>query len=330
MQAQKEGEEAAAAYEKEKRDIAAGIVPASAPKPEKKPKPKEKPAKKAESKAVLPSAEKAKPTPRKRPAKQEANSGSNKKGKSLVDRENIQPLLGKCVQKATALVPLTDYAEMTDEELAAETATRLTAARDWNYCVTEVPVPAPVNVDFRPCVAVQKSSKVNLAGGAMLVGLDPAFFGWSVDAALSKHYFRSRTERERAAIALNAEYGPTGLNLKFRTRIQGSTTIVGCASRRMLRVYSKLGMGTPTLGGSIGNIDCNIGGNSSCTESAAVISFMPQASSSSAFQVSSLSDDDGVYVNGQKVNGGDACTLMNEDICTIGARVFVFLLPVDT
>jgi hypothetical protein len=37
-QAQKEGEEAAAAYEQEKRDIAAGKIPEPSPKPEKKKK----------------------------------------------------------------------------------------------------------------------------------------------------------------------------------------------------------------------------------------------------------------------------------------------------
>jgi hypothetical protein len=37
-QAQKEGEEAAAAYEQEKKDIAAGKIPEPPPKPEKKKK----------------------------------------------------------------------------------------------------------------------------------------------------------------------------------------------------------------------------------------------------------------------------------------------------
>lgn len=160
LQAQKEGEEAAAAYEKEKRDVAAGIIPAPAPKPAKAPKvPKAKQEKPPKEKKKPGPKPKLKPSPqpgpkkvekkpkdnkvveknsppvetkksrqiKKRPAPSDkSNTGSNKKSRSnLVDRENINPLLGKSVLKAGALVPLTDYADWSDQELMKQAAIRL-------------------------------------------------------------------------------------------------------------------------------------------------------------------------------------------------------------
>jgi hypothetical protein len=163
----------------------------------------------------------------------------------------------------------------------------------------------------------------------MLVGLNPIAFGWNLDDALEKNASQSSLiSRQKAEAALNAEYGPTGLNVSFQTRAQGGTTVIGCASRRMVRVYKMLGLGTPPVGGSIGNIDCNIGGDSSCSESAAVIRFSPEkVSGKPRFTITRLSTTDTVYVNGKEVDGASDVELSHKDVCTIGARVFAFLLP---
>ena len=84
------------AYEKEKRDIAAGILPATPPKPEKK---KKKPNKKAEGH----SGNKSEPK-KKRKAVSKDNSGNEKKTKSgqrisKVDKESIGLALAKGVIK---------------------------------------------------------------------------------------------------------------------------------------------------------------------------------------------------------------------------------------
>eukprot|EP00529_Nitzschia_sp_RCC80_P002582 CAMPEP_0113479372 /NCGR_PEP_ID=MMETSP0014_2-20120614/21273_1 /TAXON_ID=2857 /ORGANISM="Nitzschia sp." /LENGTH=1797 /DNA_ID=CAMNT_0000372663 /DNA_START=224 /DNA_END=5617 /DNA_ORIENTATION=+ /assembly_acc=CAM_ASM_000159 len=361
LQAQKEGEEAAAAYEKEKRDIAAGIIPAPAPKPakptkvakpkpEKKPKEKKKPGPKpgpkkviekkpkekkvVEKKAPVP-AKKPKPTRqvKKRPAPPDKSAPvSNKKGRSnLVDRENINPLLGKSVLKAAALVPSTDYAEWSDQQLIRQAAANLSAARGLNYCVTEVPVPAPVHIDVRPCIPVRSAGSATLPVCATLVGLDPTRFGWDLDSALSKTSLlpsSSTSDRQKVENALNAEYGPKGVNVSFQTLAQGGTTVIGCASRRMVRVYKLLGLGPPPVGGCVGNIDCNIGGDSSCSESAAVIRFSPDPlSDKPRFTISRLSKNDTVCVNGKEVDGTREVEISHKDVCTIGARVFAFLLP---
>lgn len=119
-QAQKEGEEAAAAYEQEKRDIASGKIKIPEPsKPEKKKKvkkekkdsdPKEKttsttPAK--GEKAVAPegvqSSEKAEKTTKKRKSLAKDTSGSEKKPRASQRVETIAPVLAKGVTKVSIL-----------------------------------------------------------------------------------------------------------------------------------------------------------------------------------------------------------------------------------
>jgi hypothetical protein len=97
-QAQKEGEEAAAAYEQEKKDIAEGKVPAAAPKPEKK---QRKPGKKTvDGKDDDDGESSGKPGRRKRSISKE-DIGSEKKRRGVSDKESIQPILAKSVGKVS-------------------------------------------------------------------------------------------------------------------------------------------------------------------------------------------------------------------------------------
>lgn len=98
-QAQKEGEEAAAAYEKEKRDIAAGILPAESPKPEKK---KRKPGKKKKDEEDGENGEKGTPGPKKKRATKD-DAGSEKKKQKGGDKESLVPILNKSVGKVGCL-----------------------------------------------------------------------------------------------------------------------------------------------------------------------------------------------------------------------------------
>jgi hypothetical protein len=84
------------------------------------------------------------------------------------------------------------------------------------------------------------------------------------------------------------------------------------------------------IGGAIGSIDCHIGGNpNACSENAAYIRYFPTASA--YFQICALSDNDSVTMNGRRIapNMG-FFPLFNEDVVTVGPRVFVVLLPSDT
>lgn len=334
-QAQKEGEEAAAAYEQEKKDIAAGKIPAAPPKPEKKPK--AKPKKKSNDKSSGATKKE------KKDEKNGANSPKRKPGRPKTKAEeplpkptpakklklDTIPSSFHTISKATTLAPAPKFAKMSDEELMREAAARIVAARSVNYCITEVSLPAPIHMDFRPCVPLREELEDQMGGGALLVGIDPSLFGWSIDSILSKQYFGSESERRNATEALTEEFGEDGLNQRFRSLVEGSTTVIGCASSRMKRVYSAMGMGSPPMGGPIGPIDCNTGGNSKCcSETAACIRYVPTETGD--FQLSALSSDL-ITMNGQRITPEmGSFPLFNEDICTIGSRVFIFLLPSDT
>ena len=348
-QAQKEGEEAAAAYEQEKRDIAAGKIPAAPPKPEKT---KRKPIKKKNEgkEDGDDEGEDGGKAGKKRRGAKGSNGGEKKKTKTS-EKESIVGVLSKSaykvrkglavffcsnlksnchhVHQAVVLAPRAQFAELSDSELAEKAAARLIAARELNYCITELPIPAPVHFEFRPCAPVL-SSPETLSGGAMLLGLSSLSFGWHTQAYLANRYFESDSEANEASSALVAQYGEGGHNESFRTMIQGTTTIIGCASSRSQRVFKSLGLGIPPAGGPVGSIDCHIGGSSKCcSETSASIRYVP--TSSGDFQFSALSDDDFITMNGQRITPEmGSFPLFNEDVLTIGPRVFAFLLPTDT
>mmetsp|Transcript_4493 Transcript_4493/g.12972 ORF Transcript_4493/g.12972 Transcript_4493/m.12972 type:complete len:1561 (-) Transcript_4493:211-4893(-) len=336
-QAQKEGEEAAAAYEQEKKDIAAGKIPAAPPKPEKKAKQAAK--KKADAAASKKGKKdaakedkggKRKPgRPKKKADEPAAKAPPGKRAKVAAGKEDIASILAQSVGKANILAPVPKFVDMSDEELMKEAASRMVAARSVNYCVTEVPLPAPIHMDYRPCVPWREESDDQMGGGALLVGIDPSLFGWNIDSIVSQQYFGSDSERRNATEALTEEFGPDGLNENFKSLVQGSTTVIGCASSRMKRVYSSLVMGSPPMGAPIGPIDCNTGGNSKCcSETAACIRYVP--TDTGDFQLTALSTDL-ITMNGQRITPEmGSFALFHEDICTIGSRVFLFLLPSDT
>lgn len=212
--------------------------------------------------------------------------------------------------------------------LASEVSTRLLAARKLRYCVSDPAVPAPVDADFRPCSPVLHGTVAS--GGALLFGLSSASFGWKAQAYVARSYDDTDPKGNKVLLELLSQYGEKGLNETFRTSVQGNTTLIGCASERTQRVYESLGLGTTPTGGAVGTLDCHIGGNSMfCSESAACIRYYP--TDSGEFQFSALSESDMITMNGQRITPAmGSFPLFNEDICTVGPRVFAFLLPTDT
>ena len=329
-QAQKEGEEAAAAYEQEQKDIAAGIIPATPAKPEKKSKPgsNKKPKDKEKGKKDGKAEEKRKPGRPKKKADESVKQPPKKRSRNASETVDLASILAKSVTKAPILVAAAKFADMSDEKLMEEAAARMVAARSVNYCVTEVSQPAPIHADFRPCIPRNEDMQHPMGGVALLFGIDPSMFGWTIDSILSQQYFGSDDERMIARSALEEEFGQGGLNQRFQSLVQGSTTVIGCASSRMKRVYASLGMGFPPIGGPIGPIDCNTGGNSKCcVETAACIRYAP--TDTGDFQLTALSSDL-LTMNGQRITPEmGSFPLFNGDICTIGSRVFIFLLGYD-
>ena len=319
-----EGEEAAAAYEREKKDIAAGKVIPPPPKPaKKKRKKKETKTDGGEEGDATESVDGTTPEAKKAKKKRAPKEGKGSPG-SMPESD---PLLTKAAIDVPILAPRKTYETMSDSEMLQSASARLVAARSIRSSPEEVNRQLPIPLDLRPCAPMASVLANTPTGGALLMGLPPLLFGWNVDTFLSTQYFDSVQTLEVATAALNNEYGINRYNDSFRTVVQGTVCVIGRASRRMERAWNRLGLGDIPLGGTIGDVDCNIGGLAdTCSETAATIAFCP--SGGSAFQFYANNDTDIVTLNGKRIK---ACTgsfpLFNEDVCTVGARVFVFLLP---
>ena len=208
-------------------------------------------------------------------------------------------------------------------------ASRISVVRSNDYCVSDPNIPAPVDDLMRPCLPVSPTATPNRAGAAMLLGLSSVLFGWDVDVFVSSRVFDSKEQERDATTSLNAEFGSTGINESFRTLLQGALCVIGNASPATRKAHKSLGMGKIPIGGAVSCIDCHIGGTMlTCSEAAATIRYAP--TSAGDFQFAALNDDDIVTLNGKRVTPGmGSFVLLNEDICTVGARAFVFLLPTD-
>jgi hypothetical protein len=207
-------------------------------------------------------------------------------------------------------------------------STRIIAARKHQYCVIDAnDTPSPAEAIVRPCLPLL-SNTVNQFGGAVLVGLSPTRFAWDLQVFLEAQQLKNEQEVMTAVQMLAVEYDSDGgVNEQFKCVIQTPKCVLGCASKTTQRLYRFLGLGTVPLGGTVGRLDCHIGGvPGSCSETAASISYAPNTEG--AFHISCESDEDTVTLNGRRLTVDmGPCPLLHEDICTIGARVFAFLLP---
>lgn len=336
-QAQKEGEEAAAAYEQEQRDIAAGKIPEQLLKPDKKKKPPTK--KKEKPDAVASGGDKdAGRAQKKRNSSAAIGSSSSpaaKKGRvtpvrpgTKSEKEAMAPTLAKGVAKNPILAPREGLILLKDENLIEITSERLKAARN------DATKNSAVNELLRSCLpghmiktSVHSRSYIDTAGGAMLLGLSPSMYGWDLQDFVESCHLNSEDDVMLALQLLAVEYDDDGTNEKFRSLMQGSVCTIGSASKTTQLMYRKLGLGTVSLGGYVGKLDCHIGGTpGSCSERAALIRYKP--TESSEFQFTCMSDDDIVTINGQRLSASiGSYPIIHGDICSVGARVFVFVLP---
>jgi hypothetical protein len=351
-QAQKEGEEAAAAYEKEKKDIAEGRMPAASPKPEKKKKPKAKKEKKRlAEKKVKYTTTKTKKAPEGAKTKISSTSSSKKRSRPSAspasadavkrqrvtkakmpktEKEDMIVTLSKAVTKVPFLAPKEMIENHSEADLVAMMATKVKAARDSYYCASVSSLgPSSATSDLRPCLPKRppRSLPGVPLGGALLLGLSPSMFEWDLKDFVESRRLKSEQEKMAALQLLAVEYDEDGVNEKFGSLMQGTTCIIGSASKETQAMYSALGLGTVPLGGTVGSVDCHIGGvPGSCSERAACIRFVP--TKTSEFQFSCLSEGDIVTLNGRQIKPeSGAFPLQHEDVCSVGARVFVFVLP---
>ena len=123
---------------------------------------------------------------------------------------------------------------------------------------------------------------------------------------------------------LSKEFGRAGLNASFRSLVLSTPCTIGKASEQLQSTYKTVGI-KHTVGMSVENIGCDIGGpDNSCSEAAARIELLPTCHGS--FQLLACNDKDIVTLNGERIQASSgAFPLKNHDVVSVGARVFVFL-----
>ena len=269
-----------------------------------------------DSPPVKPEAKKRKSTPR---------EGSDKKMKitSRSLAEGMSMILAKSVTKAPVLGSRDLFDTLDTNQLSTIAAKKLLTARQTGYVVSDAQkATAPCEEWLRPSFSVRNSESV-FAGGAMLLGLTPSLFGWDMQEFLENHNIESNIA---AVQMISVEYDPGhGVNERFRSIIQGTVCTIGNAAPSTQYLYSSMGFGSAPLGGTIGRLDAHIGATpGSCSEMAAVIRFNPREEYE--FTIECLNADDMVTKNGERIlpRHGEV-PLYNEDICSVGPRVFVFL-----
>jgi len=306
--AQKEGEEAVAAYEQEKKDIAEGKIVAPPPKPAKK--------RKAVSKGK-PTASKGKSERKKEKASDRSAISKN----ASSTKEVLKPAVPKMAQKD--LHGHGDNLPSDDNDSMRAASERIFAIRKkmWKNNTRSIE-----GICNSVCIPVDSSESAMPVGCAMLVGLSSSDCGWDIGTFVryTQQFFDEFPDT--FVPALRSEYGPDGLNFRFRTIVQGTSCFIGKAGKNLEQASTAFGLQGAELGGTIADIDCNIGGiDGSCNEIAACISY---SSSISSFQFEACNDKDIVTLNGEQIKSTmGSFPLESEAICGVGSRVFMFVLP---
>ena len=242
----------------------------------------------------------------------------------------MSPLL---LSKATILGTRRDVAERDDSSLSASIPGRigygsnsfLKSMQSFEKYSLSLPACHPLTV-HAPSTAPRRC--------ALLIGLQSNDFSWSVFDFTNNFQNSIKTYCKVSASSsdLNGEYGISGMNTRFRTMILHSTCVLGRASdesrashsksNALNRINSKI---ENTLGMTVGDVDCDVNGpRHSCSAKAAEIVYMPSAESS--YQLACCNEDDIVTINGRRiVSKMGHFPLNNRDVCSVGARVFVFI-----
>ncbi len=295
--AKEEGEQAVAAYEQEQKDIAEGKIPLPSDSKSKKKKTTSKP------KSTI---------ARSRRKKDTDKGDSILSKKQLIPLDDTKPLYPSM---SVGLTGLQTLIEKDDDELIKDVSARILASRQ-----------NEINKTSCCCVPVSKSTAKIPTGCALLIGLTSTDCKWDMAAFIQSTQHLVTGNEELLKCALDSEYGAHGINMRFRTVVKGLPCFIGRASKHLEDAASSLGFYGTDLGGTIGDIDCNIGGiNGSCQEVGAVLSFSQRNNS---FQFSSCSNEDAVSVDGHKLDPTEGLVNVgNKSIMSVGSRVFMLIIP---
>lgn len=161
----------------------------------------------------------------------------------------------------------------------------------------------------------------------MLIGLSAADFNWGLTDFVSQF---PDAEDLLDETSFDKEYGLSGTNFNFRCSLQGSVCTIGRHSTHIDEAAQSLGLGQVLLGGPAGTVDCSVGGpDGSCSTFAARIDYCPTIDAD--YHFAACNDDDVVTLNGVQIKASmGSFPVRDEDILSVGARVFMFILPKDS
>ena len=180
-----------------------------------------------------------------------------------------------------------------------------------------------VECSYLRCISIGMTSDEIPAGCALLVGISPNKFNWDAHDFISSLNHLVDNEGE---LFLEAMENECRLNVQFRSLMQGAPCFIGKASVAVEQAAVALGFYGSELGGTIGEVDCNIGGiGGSCSVTAACISYSPGKKS---FQLTACGKNDIITLNGGRINiAMGSLTIYSGDVVSVGSRVFIFLCP---
>jgi len=342
-EAQREGEEAAAAFAQQEKDIAEGKIPPPSPsKPPAKKKRRGAPKKKLKSnkggKASLNEQKKESradmmsETTCSDISVTETNASSQTKKKKPISLQEWGKLKTECAMmlssgtkgtsKATILATRKDIADMSERLLLHNISDYISGHLS---SVSKTFLQSRQTPDrFQQLPSTDASCTQFVP--PMLVGIRASDVAWEIETFIEACQDASVTQDAVASYSkLFNEFGSSGVNHSFRTFLLSPSCTFGRASKgsqnKLLSTCHINGM----LGIPAGNIDCNIGGPEySCNEMAAKIQFLPTKYSD--FQFMACNDDDIVTLNGQQLTASmGPFPLRDMDVCSVGARVFCFI-----
>lgn len=333
-EAAREGEEAAAAFAQREKDIAEGKIPPPSPdeKPVKKKKhvPKPQKCEKSETKASEPEEKpKAEALPELKVADTSLaggtySSSTRRRKKRPSSQKEWSKLKTECAMmlssgtkgtsKATILATRKDIADMSEKALLQNVSHSISSHLS-SVSTTFLGTSRPRG-NHEQCASSAKFVP------PLLIGLQASDVAWAVD-----NFFETCNANARDAASYSLlcnEYGPTGINQSFCTFVHSQSCTIGRASKGLQNVFLPSEQSISTLGMPVSRIDCNVGGpDYSCSEAAAKILYRPTKHSN--FQFVACNDDDIVTLNGQRISANGPLPVRDMDVCSVGARVFVFV-----
>jgi hypothetical protein len=164
--------------------------------------------------------------------------------------------------------------------------------------------------------------------GALLIGLSAAKFSWDPEKFISTCQSSGEPSAIECKGRLFKEYGRVGMNTSFRSLLLSCPCIIGQATKESQQIYSAVRI-NETQGMTVGSVGCNVAGpDHSCSPAAARIELCP---TQDRFQFLACNDEDIVTLNGQRIQSSmGPFPLQNNDICSVGPRVFAFVRYFNT